>query len=309
MKKRVVIVAEVDPSFIELVAADGQFELCERISGSEDELRNAVRDAHVVVSRAYTSLSATVIAAAPELELIIQGTSGVDNIDLDMAAARAVQVISTPGANANAVAELVIGLMISMTRTVPFYDATMKQRQWQRAHCATRHELRHYGVGIIGIGRVGTLVSRHAGSFGCTVRAFDPYLAASEIEARGALKAGSLEELLAVSRIITLHVPLTDETRSMIGAHELTLLSPDSFLINTSRGEVVDTGAVISRIESGHLAGAALDVFDPEPPTRQWPSDPRLILTPHIAGCTAEAKSDAGLRMYEELRAFYEERR
>lgn len=308
MTKRVVTVAEVDPSFVELVAADDQFDLLERICTTVDDLREAVRDAHVVVSRAYTPLSAAVIGAAPELELIIQGTSGVDNIDLDAAAARGVRVISTPGANANAVAELVIGLMLSMTRTIPFYDATMKQGQWQRAGCATRHELAHHDVGIIGIGRVGTRVARHARGFGCMVRAFDPYLDGSEIEARGATKVDSLEELLAVSRIVTLHVPLTAETRSMIGADELALLPPGSFLINTSRGEVVDADAVVNGIESGRLAGAALDVFDPEPPTRQWPSDPRLILTPHIAGCTAEAKSDAGARMYEELRAFYEGR-
>lgn len=305
MKKRVVVVADIDPSFIEEVAADEQFELRERHCRIEAELVMAVADAHVVVSRAYTPLSAEVIRAANRLELIIQGTSGVDNIDLQEAESRNVRVVSTPGANANAVAELVIGLMLSLSRTIPSYDRMLKSGEWNRSDCADRHELRHFDIGIIGIGRVGSAVGRLARTFGCTIRAYDPYRDTTDIEKRGATKVDSLHELLSASRITTLHVPLTVETRGMIGSEQLAMLPQSSLLINTSRGEVVDADAVLHSLRSGHLAGAALDVFDPEPPALHWPDDPRLILTPHIAGCTNEAKRDAGVRMYQELCAFY----
>lgn len=305
MKVRVVVVADVDRSFVEEVAVDEHFELHEHHCSTEAELITAVADAHVVVSRAYTPLSAEVIGAANRLELIIQGTSGVDNIDLREAAARDIRIVTTPGANANAVAELVIGLMLSLTRTIPLYDRMMKSGDWNRSDCANRHELRHFDIGIIGIGRVGTLVSRLARTFGCTVRAYDPYVDSSEIGDRGATKMDSLQELLSSSRIVTLHVPLTAETRGLMGSEQLRMLPRSSVLINTSRGEVVDAEAVLHSLSSGELAGAALDVFDPEPPAWQWPNDPRLILTPHIAGCTHEAKRDAGERMYRELCAFY----
>ncbi len=285
--------------------SDDRFELQTRICGSVAELIDAVAEANVIVSRAYTPLTAEVIRAAGNLEVIVQGTSGVDNIDLDEATARGVRVISTPGANARAVGEMVTGLMLSLTRTIPAYDAMMKSGDWNRSDCATRHELRHHEIGIIGIGRVGTVVAGLCRAFGCTVRAYDPYLDASTINERGATEVDSLRKLLEVSTILTLHVPLTAETRTMIGGRELETLPEQSFLINTCRGEVVDTDAVLDSLARGHLAGVALDVFDPEPPSRTWPEDPRLILTPHIAGCTAEAKSEAGEKMYRELCAFY----
>ena len=181
----------------------------------------------------------------------------------------------------------------------------MKSGGWSRSDCASRHELHQYEIGIVGIGRVGTIVARLCRACGCTVRAYDPYLDASTINERGATKVDSLRKLLSSSTIVSLHVPLTEETRSMIGRTELEMLSEQSFLINTCRGEVVDTNAVLDALARGHLAGVALDVFDPEPPSRTWPEDTRLILTPHVAGCTAEAKSEAGERMYRELCAFY----
>lgn len=299
------VVADVDQSFIERVEADEQFELEAAICHTEEELIDVVGGAHVIVCRATSPVSSAVIRAASGLELIIQGTSGLDNIDQAEADRRGVKVVGTPGANANAVAEMVIALMISMTRTLPAYDASMKAGDWQRSDCASRHELRHHAIGIVGIGRVGTRVARLARAFDCTVRACDPYLSAEEIRTRGATKVESLDGLLPASSIVTLHVPLTDETRGMIGPNELAMLPEGAFFINTSRGDVVDTDAALHSLWSGRLGGLALDVFSPEPPNRTWPFDPRLILTPHVGGCTSEAKLEAGERMYRELCAFY----
>jgi D-3-phosphoglycerate dehydrogenase len=299
MRKTLLIAADVDRSLFERAEADGRFEVVHRPVRSEDELAAIVGEAQVLVTRAYNKVTRRVLEAAPRLELIAQGTSGIDNIDLDAARERGVQVIHMPGVNANAVAELVLGFMIAMTRTVPFYTREVVQGRFERDDCATRHELGHYRLGIVGLGQVGTLVARLAGAFGMNVLAYDPYVEAA--------RAGSLRELLAATDILTMHVPLTAETRRMVGAAELALLPRGSYVINASRGEVLDQDAALDALREGHLAGLALDVFEPEPPGRAFPDDPRLILTPHVGGCSYEVKTTVGGRLYERIVAFYRE--
>ena len=301
MRKTLLIAADVDRSLFERANADGRFEVVHRPVRTENELAAIVGDAHILVTRAYNKVSRRVLDAAPHLELIAQGTSGIDNIDLDAARERNIAVIHMPGVNANAVAELVVGFMISMTRTVPFYTREVVRGQFSRDDCATRHELRHFRLGIIGLGQVGTIVARLAGAFGMSVQAYDPYVAAARV--------ATLDELLATSDIVTLHVPLTAETRRMIGAAELAKLRRGSYVINASRGEVLDQNAALAALEEGHLAGLALDVFDPEPPGRTFPDDPRLILTPHIGGCSYEVKTTVGGQLYALVLDFYADRR
>ena len=297
MRKTLLIAADVDRSMFDRAHADGSYEVVHRPVRTEEELAAIVGQAHVLVTRAYNRVSRRVIENAPHLELIAQGTSGIDNIDLDAARERGIHVIHMPGVNANAVAELVIGFMISMTRTVPFYTRDVVRGVFSRDDCATRHELAHFRLGIVGLGNVGSLVARLAGAFGMRVQAYDPYVA----EAR----AATLEELLRTSDIVTLHVPLTDETRTMIGAAEIATMARGSYLINAARGEVLDQRAALDALAEGHLAGLALDVFDPEPPDARFPDDPRLILTPHIGGCSYEVKTTVGGRLYERIVDYY----
>ncbi len=301
MQMKLVIAADVDRTFLDRVGGDGRFEVASRPARTEDELAGAASDAEILVTRAHNPVTRRVIEAASRLRLIAQGTSGIDNIDMDAARQRDVEVIHLPGENANAVAELVIGLMISLTRTVPWYGRDLARGTWSRSDCASRHELRHYRLGIVGLGHVGRCVTRLAAGFGMRSIAFDPYLAESDFLERGARRAGSLEELLASSDIVTLHVPLTGETRGMFGTAEIRSMPRGSFLINTARGEVLDLPAALEALASGHLEGLALDVFDPEPPVTPFPDDPRLILTPHIAGCSFEAKASIGERLYERV--------
>jgi D-3-phosphoglycerate dehydrogenase len=295
------VAADIDRSLYERAAAHGEFDVVQKPVRTEDELAAIVGDAHVLATRAYNKVTRRVIEAAPNLELIAQGTSGIDNIDLDAARERGITVIHMPGVNANAVAELVIGFMIAMTRTVPFYTREVVRGVWSRDDCATRHELAHHRVGIVGLGQVGTLVAKFASAFGMDVQAYDPYVP----EAR----AASLDELLQTIDILTLHVPLTAETRKMIGANELRKLRRGSYVINASRGEVLDQDAALVALAENHLAGLALDVFDPEPPVSGFPDDPRLILTPHIGGCSFEVKTTVGGRLFERIAGFYSERR
>lgn len=297
MRKTLLIAADVDRSMFDRAHADGSYEVVHRPVRTEEELAAIVGQAHVLVTRAYNRVSRRVIENAPHLELIAQGTSGIDNIDLGAARERGIHVIHMPGVNANAVAELVIGFMISMTRTVPFYTREVVRGVFSRDDCATRHELAHFRLGIVGLGNVGSLVARLAGAFGMRVQAYDPYVA----EAR----AATLEELLRTSDIVTLHVPLTDETRTMIGAAEIATMARGSYLINAARGEVLDQRAALDALAEGHLAGLALDVFDPEPPDARFPDDPRLILTPHIGGCSYEVKTTVGGRLYERIVDYY----
>lgn len=299
MRKTLLIAADVDRSLFERANADGSYEVVHRPVRTEEELAAIVGEAHVLVTRAYNKVSRRVIENAPRLELIAQGTSGIDNIDLDAARERGIAVIHMPGVNANAVAELVIGFMISLTRTVPAYTREVVRRVFSRDDCATRHELRHFRLGIVGLGQVGGLVAKLAGAFGMTVQAYDPYVA----EARVA----TLDELVRTSDILTLHVPLTAETRKMVGAAEIAMMRRGSYVINASRGEVLDQQAVLAALAEGHLAGVALDVFDPEPPDEPLPDDPRLILTPHIGGCSYEVKTTVGGRLYERIVDWYEE--
>ncbi len=302
MPKTLLVAADVDRSLIARAESDARFQLVHKPVRTEDELAAIIGDAEVLVTRAYNRVTRRVIEAAPRLELIAQGTSGIDNIDADAARERGVTIINLPGANANAVAELVIGFIISMTRTVPFYTREVSQGRFERDDCATRHEMRHYNLGIVGLGQVGGRVARLACVFGMHVRAFDPYVSDFGVAER----VDSLGALLTASDVLTLHVPLTSETRKMIGANEIASLKRGSFLINASRGEVLDQNAALAALQSNQLAGLALDVFDPEPPVGGFPDDPRLILTPHIGGCSFECKADIGALLYEKIVAFYE---
>jgi D-3-phosphoglycerate dehydrogenase len=300
MPKTLLVAADVDRSLISRAESDARFHLVHKPVRSEDELAAIIGDAEVLVTRAYNRVTRRVIEAAPRLELIAQGTSGIDNIDADAARERGVAIINLPGANANAVAELVIGFILAMTRTVPFYTREVSRGRFERNDCATRHEMRHYHLGIVGLGQVGARVARLACVFGMHVRAFDPYISDFGVAERVDFKT-----LLALSDVVTVHVPLTSETRKMIGANEIASLKRGSFLINASRGEVLDQQAALAALAFEHLAGLALDVFDPEPPGGGFPDDPRLILTPHIGGCSFECKADIGALLYEKIAAFY----
>lgn len=305
MRKKLLIAADVDRSLMERASADARFEVIHRPVKSEDELAAIVGEAEVLVTRAYNKVTRRVIERAPRLELIAQGTSGTDNIDASAVRERGIPVISLPGENANAVAELVIGFMISLTRTVPFYTREVAAGRWPREDCATRHEMRHFRLGIVGLGQVGRRVARLAAAFGMRVSAVDPYISDADFAERGAVRVASLDELLAASDIVTLHVPLSEETRTMIGPAQLQRMPRGTILVSAARGEILDQRGALDALASGHLGGLAMDVFDPEPPLSPLPDDPRLILTPHVAGCSHECKQAIGARLFEKISAHY----
>ena len=305
MRKTLLIAADVDPQLAALARADGGFDVREHPVRTEDDLMKAVGDAQILVTRAYNKVTARVIAAGSRLELIAQATSGTDNIDGVAARSRGIAVLNLPGENANAVAELVIAFMLALTRTVPYYTSEVAAGRWPREDCATRHEMRHYRLGIIGLGEVGRRVSRLAAAFGREVTAWDPYISDSDFRERGARRARSLDDLISESGIVTLHVPLTAETRQMLDEAAINRMPRGSILINAARGEIIDQTAALAALEANHLAGLAMDVFEPEPPGRPFPNDPRLLVTPHIAGCTHECRGALAATLFRKIVDFY----
>lgn len=302
MKVRVLVAADVDPSFHERAGADARLAIRIQPAHAEAELAASIGDAEVLVTRAHNQVTRRVIESAPALRIIAQGTSGLDNIDIAAAEERGIRIVGIPGENANAVAELVIGHLVSLTRTVGIYDRMMRSGGWSRGDCATRRELRGYRLGIVGLGRVGGRVARLAGTFGMKPRAYDPYITSGTARERGAELLPTLDELVAESDILTLHVPLTDETTRMIDARVLDLLPRPAIVINTCRGPVLDLADALARLDGARLAGLALDVYDEEPPRNvTWPDTPRLILTPHVAGCSFESKASIGKLLYERI--------
>jgi phosphoglycerate dehydrogenase-like enzyme len=305
----VLVAADVDRAFHERVERDERFTILVRPAHDAATLARTVGDAEILVTRFHNEVTREVIESAQSLRLIVQGTSGLDNIDSAAAAERGVRVVGIPGENANAVAEIVIGHIIALTRTVPAYDRMVRSGEWTRSDCADRREVRGHRLGIVGLGRVGSRVAALASSFGSRPEAYDPYITDDDFVARGARRIATLPELLDRADILTLHFPLTGETRGMIDGTALDTLPAGAIVVNTSRGPVLDLEAALERLTAGRLRGLALDVYDDEPPRRSgWPSHPGLILTPHVAGCSAESKASIGRALYEKLVEYAEGR-
>jgi len=297
---RIFVAADVGATLLSVLRNDPRFELSYFPARTAEELMTRLGDAEVLVTRHHNRLTAAVLDAAPRLRLVAQGTSGLDNIDVEHAARRNVTVAGLPGENANAVAELVLGHIIALTRDVPGYNEMVRSGRWERDDCVTKRELRSFRLGIVGLGRVGSSVAAQARRFGMSVGAYDPYLRSEDFVNRGVQRFDTLEEMLQGTDILTMHVPLTRETRQMIGRKELEMLPSRSFVINASRGPVLDQNALFALLHDDLIAGAALDVFDQEPPTvEEWPAREKLILTPHIAGCSKESKESIGLGLYQ----------
>lgn len=296
----VVIVAEVASSLKDSFARDPRFALRERLSPDPAGIVAAAAGATILVTRHHNRITSEALDQLPALRVIGQATSGIDNID-PSAADRGIRIVSTPGANANAVAEYVLGQILTITRDLTSYHGMVSAGEWDRGDCATRHELRHYRLGLVGIGNVGSRVAAVGGVFGMEVFAYDPYVSPEETARRGASSCATLEELLDRTDILSLHAPFTEETAGMISDREIRRLRAGAVVINAARGELIDLAALVGALNDGHLAGAACDVFDPEPAQLPNPLPATLRLTPHIAGCTSEAKEDAGIRLYRAI--------
>jgi D-3-phosphoglycerate dehydrogenase len=229
------------------------------------------------------------LAGSPNLVIVARHGVGYDNVDLKAATDLGIVVTNTPGVNSDAVAEFTYGLILAMVRQIPHSWEEMMKGGWRKPQNLDAVDLRGRTLGIIGLGRVGSRVSKIGNAFGLKVLACDPYIKGQEFKNAGAQPV-SREQAIAQADYLTLHTPLSEETRKMISARELAMMKPTSLLVNTSRGEVVDEEALIDAVNKGVIAGAALDVFKDEPPKdRRIAENPKILVTAHLAGLTKEA--------------------
>ncbi len=257
---------------------------------SEQALVEAIGDYDGLVVRSATQVTAEVIRAGKRLQVIGRAGIGVDNIDLAQATRRGIIVVNVPSGNTIAVAEHTIGLMLALARHIPRSDAGLRAGRWEKRGL-TGIEVRGKVLGLVGLGRIGTAVAQRAAGLEMQIIAYDPFVS-PERAARAGVRLVDLEQLLRTADFISVHTPLTERTRHLIGAEALALVKPTARLINCARGEIVDEAALLAALESGRLAGAALDVFEQEPlgPDSPLRRCDKAILTPHLAAATEEAQ-------------------
>ncbi len=289
-----VIVTEfLDPGPLETLKQRYAVHIDTTLWNKRDELKARLANAIAIIVRNRTQVDADLLAAAPKLKVVGRLGVGLDNIDMPGCKARSITVCPAIGANAVSVAEYVVGSALMLMRLAAFQSTEALMRgEWPREKTGGGSELAGKTLGIIGFGNIGQTVGERARAMGMRLIAHDNYVPASST-AWSHAKRASLDELLAQSDVLTLHCPLTAETKGLIGAKQLAQLRKGALLINTSRGGVVDEPAVAAALRSGHLCGAAIDVFNVEPIDKAtgaiFAGTPNLILTPHIAGVTRES--------------------
>ncbi|MGQ9788137.1 MAG: hydroxyacid dehydrogenase [Candidatus Hadarchaeaceae archaeon] len=271
------------------------------IGMKQPELIEHIKDYEVLVVRSATKVTREVIEAGKNLRIIGRAGAGVDNIDVEAAKAKGIKVLNTPEAPSEAVAELVIGLMLAWARRLPQADYSMKQGKWLKSELMGT-ELRGKTLGIVGTGKIGQRVGALAAAFGMKIVAQDCVIYPEFIAGTGCEYA-DLVTVLKQSDYLTIHLPLTPETRHLFGSRELGLMKPTAVLINTSRGEIVDENALVEALSSGKIAGACLDVFSREPPVDSpLLKLPNVVLTPHIGASTHEAQREAAILISEKIK-------
>ena len=259
---------------------------------SVDDLLKAIPDYDALIVRGRTKVTASIMDAASRLKVIGRAGVGVDNIDLEAAKKHNITVVNAPMSTSLAVAELTFGLLLALAREIPRADAGMKQGQWLKKELEGV-ELNGKTLGLIGFGRIGVEVGKRASAFGMNVIAYDPLISEDEIKERGA-EPVSIQDLYAWSDFISLHLPLNVQTRDMMGTLAFSQMKDGVRIACAARGGIIDESALLYALNSGKVAGAALDVFGQEPPgLTETVSHPRVIATPHIGAQTVEAQSRA----------------
>jgi D-3-phosphoglycerate dehydrogenase len=299
---KIVLAEKVSPATLAVFAAEPGWDV-KTHDQLPDGLPAALADADALVVRSAVQVDDALMAQAPKLRVIGRAGVGVDNIDAEAATRRGIVVMNTPGANAVAVAELTIGLMVALARKVPAANTTMHAGKWEKKNLQGS-ELRGKTLGILGLGRIGLDVARRARGFGMEIIGSDPFVSAAVARENG-ITVVPMEELFAKADYLTLHVGLTPQTHGIINAKTLATMKKGVRIINCARGELVVEADLAAALKSGQVAGAALDVFTVEPPkdSPYFELD-NVILTPHIAGSTAEAQEAVGIQIAQQVREY-----
>lgn len=308
---RIVITEFMDDTAVALLASTFETTYKPALVDDRPTLLAMLGNVDALIVRNRTKVDIALLDAAPKLRVVGRLGVGLDNIDVEACKARGIDVFPATGANAGAVAEYVIGTAMALLREAYTRSAETAAGAWPRTALSNGREIAGKTLGLIGFGGIGQLTARLAQALGVTVIAHDPLLAPdAAIWQQSGVTCKQLHEVLEQADIVSLHIPLTTHTRNLIGADALARMKPDAVLINTSRGEIVDEAALAQALHSGNLGGAAIDVFAQEPlaPGNALANAPRVILTPHIAGVTAESNTRVSALIAQRVAAYLQKK-
>jgi D-3-phosphoglycerate dehydrogenase len=293
---RVLVTDEIDAEGVALLTAEPQILVDEVPTLPKEELLGRIGEYEAIIGRSATRISTDLLKNARKLKVVGRAGVGVDNIDLETATALGIAVINAPAGNTIAVAELFFGTVISLLRNIPRADSSMHAGRWDRS-TLLGSELKERTLGIVGLGRIGGEVATRARAFGMNVVAYDPYIPKSRFEALRVKEASSLDALLEEANVLTLHTPLTEETKGLIGKREIARLPQQSIVVNMARGGIVDERALLDALQSKHLFGAVVDAYEKEPLAADHPlrAMQNVLLTPHIGASTMEAQRNVAV--------------
>lgn len=301
---KVLVADSISPKGIDLLSEGGQLLVDLKTGLKEDDLLGIVADYSAIVVRSQTKVTAKVIDAAKKLKAVGRAGVGVDNVDVDAATRRGVIVMNTPAGNTISTAEHAFSLLVSIARNIPQAHGSVKAGQWDRKSYEGV-ELHGKTIGIIGMGRIGTEISRRAIAFGMRPIAFDPYLSPSRARSLQVELFEDLDDVLSRADFLTLHIPLTTETQHLIDSNRMLKMKKGARIVNCARGGLIDESALYEALKSGRIAAAALDVFETEPPPADFPlrTLPNIVFTPHLGASTAEAQESVGLEIARSIRS------
>lgn len=302
MNHRILVTDQVALSGLYPIVDDEAFTITSIDDSSTEEFVAALAGSDALIVRSATTVSRDMLGLAPQLRAIGRAGVGVDNVDIPAASERGIAVFNAPGGNTIAAAELTMALLITVARKVSAAEASLRAGSWDRA-AFKGVELRGKTLGLIGAGRIGGEVAIRCQAFGMGVIVYDPYLTEDRADQLG-VQLATLDDVLEGGDFISIHVPLTDETRGICGFEAMTKMKPSAFVVNASRGGVVDETALAEALRSGAIAGAALDVYETEPLPDDSPlrDAPNLVLTPHLGASTAEAQVGVATEVAEKIK-------
>ena len=301
---KVLIADSISQRGVDELSRDNAVEVTIKTGLKESELIELIPEFSALVVRSQTKVTANVLNAGAKLRAVGRAGVGVDNVDVEAATRRGIVVLNAPGGNTISTAEHAFSLLLSVTRKIPQADANVRSKHWDKKNFEGV-ELYNKTLGVIGMGRIGSELSRRAIAFGMRVVAYDPYLSATRARSLQVELVDDIDDLLAIADFISLHTPLTPETRHVLDQVRLGKTKRGVRVINCARGGLVDEAALAQALRDGHVAGAALDVFEIEPLPADSPlrAAPNVVLTPHLGASTAEAQESVGIEIAQSIRA------
>ncbi len=296
-KMKVLVSDKLAEEGLKILKEGDVFEVDAKYDLKPEQLKEIISQYDALIVRSGTQVTEEVIAAASRLKVIGRAGVGLDNVDLKAATKKGIIAMNTPGGNTTSTAEHAFSLIMSVARNIPQAHGSMKAGKWERGKFQGV-ELYGKTLGVIGLGRIGSTVAKFAQGFGMLIKAYDPFLSA-EMAAKRGIAVCTLEDLIKNSDFITIHVPKTDETKGMIGDKEIAMMKRSVRLVNCARGGIIDEAALVRALETKRIAGAALDVFDEEPPAADNPfiKLDTCVLTPHLGASTAEAQVNVAIEI------------